>query len=182
MSVLDRLLTAIDFISEWSGKAVGFLLLPIVGVMVFEVVSRYAFNAPTIWSTDIVVILAGTLYIIGGAYTHYLRGHINVETLYNLLSPRWQTLTRVLLHFPLFVLYVGVLLWGGTEFAWSSMMEGEHAGSLWNPIVWPYKMMLPLGALLILLQGLAQFVRDVRTLVTGENLPAGPAEQVETEL
>jgi TRAP-type mannitol/chloroaromatic compound transport system permease small subunit len=182
MSALDRLLAGIDFLSEWSGKAVGFLLLPIVGVMVFEVVSRYVFNAPTIWSTDVVVMLAGTLYIIGGAYTHYLRGHINVETLFDLLSPRWQSLTRVLLHFPLFLLYIGVLLWIGWGFAWDSLVEGEHSGTLWNPIVWPFKMMIPLGAVLILLQGLAQLVRDIRFLMTGEDPNAGRAEEMEPEL
>ncbi len=182
MLALDRVLAAIDFISEWSGKAVGYLILPIVGVMVFEVISRYAFNAPTIWSTDVVIMLAGTLYIIGGAYTHYLHGHISVDTLYDLLSPRWQTVTRVVLHFPLFVLYIGVLLWVGTEFWWESMVEGEHAGTLWNPLVWPFKMMIPLGALLIMLQGLAQFVRDVRALVTGEGLAVSAAEEVDKEL
>ena len=61
MLALDRVLAAIDFVSEWSGKAVGYLILPIVGVMVFEVISRYAFNSPTIWSTDVVIMLAGTL-------------------------------------------------------------------------------------------------------------------------
>ncbi len=182
MSRLDRLLGAIDFVSEWSGKAVGFLILPIVGVMVFEVISRYAFNAPTIWSTDVVIMLAGTLYIIGGAYTHYLRGHISVDTLYDLLSPRWQTVTRVVLHFPLFVLYIGVLLWVGTEVWWDSMMEGEHAGTLWNPLVWPFKLMIPLGARLIMLQGLAQFTRDIRALVTGDGLSVSAAEEVDKEL
>ncbi len=182
MSVLDRLLAAIDFVSEWSGKAIGYLLLPIIGVMVFEVVSRYVFNAPTIWSTDVVIFLGGTLFIIGGSYTHYVRGHISVDNLYVMLPPRWQTVTRVVLHFPLFALYIGVLLWEGTEMAWDSLIENEHTGSLWNPVVWPFKLMVPLGALLILLQGVAQFVRDVLALVTGEDLAAGPAEEVETEL
>lgn len=182
MSALDRLLAGIDFLSEWSGKAVSLLLLPIVGVMVFEVASRYAFNAPTIWSTDVVVMLAGTLYIVGGAYTHYLRGHINVETLFDLLSPRWQSITRILLHFPLFLLYVGVLLWIGWDFAWKSLVASEHSGTLWNPIVWPFKMMIPLGALLILLQGLAQLIRDIRFLATGRAPTDGLTEDVETEL
>ncbi len=181
MSILDRLLAAVDFISLQSGKAISFLLQPIAGVMVFEVIARYVFNAPTIWSTEIVVILAGTLYLIGGAYTQFLRGHISVETLFDLLSPRWKTITRVVLHFPLFCLYVGVLLWAGTEFALDSMMGNERSGSLWNPIIWPYKLVVPLGALLILLQGTAQFVRDVRSLLTGDYLVVGPSEQIETE-
>lgn len=181
--MLDRLLDAVDSVSLWSGKAVALLLLPIAGVMTFEVIARYAFNAPTVWSTEIVVMLAGTLYIVGGAYTQHLRGHISVDTLFNYLSPRWQTITRILLHFPVFCLYVVILLWAGTEFAWDSMMENERSGSLWNPIIWPYKLVVPLGALLILLQGTAQFIRDVRALLTGDFPKAdGSDEEIEPEL
>jgi len=182
MSLLDRLLAAVDTLSLRSGQAVAFLLLPICGAMVFEVIARYMFNAPTIWSTEVVVMLAGALYIIGGAYTQYLRGHISVDTLYDYLSPRWQTVVRVAVHSPLFFLYVGILLWEGTGFAWESMIENERSGSLWNPVIWPYKFVVPLGALLIFLQGLAQFVRDVRALVTGEDLRVGPSEEIDPEL
>lgn len=182
MSILDRLLAAVDYLSLQSGKFVAYLLLPISGIMVFEVIARYAFNAPTVWSTEIVVMLAGTLYIVGGAYTQYLRGHISVDTLYEYLSPWWRTVIRVTIHSPLFFLYVGVLFWVGTEFAWDSVLENEHSGTLWNPVIWPFKLVIPLGALLVLLQGTAQFVRDVRALVTGEGLNAGPSEEVETEL
>lgn len=183
MSLLDRLLAAVDTLSLRSGQAVAFLLLLICGAMVFEVVARYMFNAPTIWSTEIVVMLAGTLYMVGGAYTQYLRGHISVDTLYGYLPPRWQTATRVFLHSPLFFLYVGLLLWTGSGFAWDSMAENERSGSLWNPIIWPYKFVIPLGALLILLQGTAQFIRDVRALVTGQDLGAsGPSDEIEPEI
>lgn len=180
--MLNRLLDAVDLISLWTGKAVALLLLPIAGVMTYEVVARYAFNAPTVWSTEIVVMLAGTLYIVGGAYTQFLRGHISVDTLFNYMSPRWQTITRVGLHFPVFCLYVGVLFWAGTEFAWDSMMGNERSGSLWNPIIWPYKLVVPLGALLVLLQGTAQFLRDVLTLISGDYPGADPDEEPQEEL
>ena len=182
VSMLERLLGAVDSVSLWSGKAVALLLLPIAGVMTFEVIARYAFNAPTVWSTEVVVMFAGTLYIIGGAYTQQLRGHISVDTLFDYMSPRWQTITRVFLHFPVFCLYVGVLLWAGTEFAWDSMTENERSGSLWNPIIWPYKLVVPLGAMLILLQGTVQFIRDVRNLLTGDFPKTGADEETESEL
>jgi TRAP-type mannitol/chloroaromatic compound transport system permease small subunit len=182
MSTLDRLLDAVDTISLRSGQVIAYLLLPISGVMVYEVVARYVFNAPTIWSTEIVVMLAGALYIIGGAYTQYLRGHISVDTLYDYLPPWWQTLVRVFLHYPLFFLYVGVLLWAGTGFAWDSFVGNERSGTLWNPIIWPYKLVVPLGALLIFLQGTAQFIRDVRALLTGKGLSVGTSEEIEPEL
>ena len=183
MSRLDRLLAAVDTLSLRSGQAAAFLLLPICGVMVFEVIARYMFNAPTIWSTEIVVMFAGTLYIVGGAYTKYLRGHISVDTLYNYLPPRWQAATRVFVHFPLFFLYVGVLLWTGSVFFWDAFVENERSGSLWNPVIWPYKFVVPLGALLILLQGLADLIRDVRALITGKEDPsAGPSDEIEPEI
>ncbi|MDJ0956810.1 MAG: TRAP transporter small permease subunit [Arenicellales bacterium] len=182
MSRLDRLLAGVDTLSLRSGQVVSFLLLPICGVMVFEVVARYMFNAPTTWSTEMVVMFAGTLFIVGGAYTHYLRGHISVDTVYGYLPPRWQAATRVFVHFPLFFLYVGVLLWTGTIFFWDSMVENERSGSLWNPIIWPYKFVVPLGALLVFLQGLAQFIRDVRALVTGKDLGVGPSDETEPEI
>jgi len=182
MPILERLLNAVDTISLRSGQAVSLLLLPIAGVMVFEVIARYGFNAPTIWSTEMVVMLAGTVYIIGGAYTQSLRGHISVDTLYDYLPARWQAITRAFLHYPLFVLYVGVLLWAGTKFAWDSFAENEHSGSLWNPVIWPYKFVVPLGALLIFLQGTAQFIRDVRALITGEGLTVEVSEEIEPEL
>lgn len=182
MSILDRLLNAVDTISLRSGQAVAYLLLPLCGVMVYEVIARYGFNAPTIWSTEIVVMLAGALFIIGGAYTQYLRGHISVDTLYDYLSPRGQILVRIFVHYPVFVLYVGVLLWGGLGFAWDSYVGNERSGSLWNPIIWPYKIVVPLGALLLFLQGTAQFIRDVRALITGERRVVGPSDEIESEL
>lgn len=182
MSFLNRLLIAVDTISLRSGQAVAFLLLPICGAMVFEVIARYMFNAPTIWSTEIVVMLAGALYIVGGAYTQYLRGHISVDTLYDYLPPRWQAAVRVLIHAPLFFLYVGILLWEGSQFFWDSMIENERSGSLWNPVIWPYKFVVPLGALLIFLQGLAQVIRDIRALAIGEDLSVGPSDEIDPEL
>lgn len=180
--MMGRLLNAVDSISLWSGKAVALLLLPIAGVMTYEVIARYAFSAPTVWSTEIVVMLAGTLYIVGGAYTQYLRGHISVDTLFNYMSPRWQTITRLVVHFPVFCLYVGVLLWAGTEFAWDSVAGNERSGTLWNPIIWPYKLVVPLGALLVLLQGTAQFVRDVLILFSGEPPGTDADEEPQEEL
>jgi TRAP-type mannitol/chloroaromatic compound transport system permease small subunit len=182
MSKLERLLSAVDSISLQSGKAISYLLLPISGIMVFEVIARYAFNAPTIWSTELVVMFAGTLYIVGGAYTQHMRGHISVDTLYDFLSPRWKTITRVFLHFPLFFFYISVLVWVGAGFAWESFIESEHSGSLWNPIIWPYKFVIPLGALLVLLQGTAQFIRDVQSLRSGGDLRAEPSGEIEPEI
>lgn len=165
MTGLRRILDAVDWISEWSGKAAAFLLLPAVAVIAYEVTSRYVFDDPTLWATESVGFLLGGLYMLGGAYTHYIRGHINVETLYMLLPPRVRALVRLLVHFPLFALYVGVLVWVGWGFFLDSAASLEDSGSAWNPPIYPVKALLPLGATLMMLQGVSQVIRDILYLL-----------------
>ena len=73
------------------------------------------------------------------------------------------------MHFPLFAIYIGVLFWMGAEFALDSVLEGERSGSAWNPPIYPVKLVIPLGVLLMLLQGLAQLVHDVLFLLGRED-------------
>jgi TRAP-type mannitol/chloroaromatic compound transport system permease small subunit len=162
-----KLVSVIETISIWSGKTVSFLLLALIGVITYEVVARYFFHAPTIWAHETMVFTAGIIYIIGGAYTHCLRGHVVVDIVYNRFSPRGRAVMDIFIGFVFFLMYVGIMLWMGGVVAWESIMEREHTGSFWNPPVYPIKAMIPLGALLMLLQGLAKFIRDVKILITG---------------
>jgi TRAP-type mannitol/chloroaromatic compound transport system permease small subunit len=84
---------------------------------------------------------------------------VRIDLIYDRLEPR----TQVLLDnftFIFFVMYVGALLWIGTSAAWSSMQQSEGTGTPWNPPIWPVKFAIPLAALLLLLQGIANLLRD----------------------
>jgi TRAP-type mannitol/chloroaromatic compound transport system permease small subunit len=163
-----KLVSLIETISIWSGKAVSFLLLALIGVITYEVVARYFFDAPTIWAHETITYTSGVIYIIGGAYTYYLRGHVSVDIVYNRFPPRVRALMDIFICFTFFLIYVGIMLSMGGVVAWESIMRLERTGSFWNPPIYPIKAMIPLGALLILLQGLAKFIRDVKTLITGK--------------
>lgn len=163
-----KIVSVIEAISLWSGKAVSFLLLGLIGAITIEVVSRYAFNAPTIWAYESIIFSAGVLYVIGGAYTYRLRAHVIVDIVYNMFSPRGKAFLDIFVCFAFFLVYIGVVLVMGGIAGWESIMENEHTGSMWDPPIYPVKAMVPVGFFLILLQGLAKLIGDVKTLVTGE--------------
>lgn len=163
-----KVVSVIEAISSWSGKAVSILLLALIGVITYEVVARYAFNAPTTWAFETMVFSAGVLYVIGGAYTYHLRAHVIVDIVYNMFSPRGKALLDIFVCFTFFLIYVGIVLSMGGIAAWESIIGNEHTGSFWDPPLYPVKVMVPIGFFLILLQGLAKLIRDVRTVITGK--------------
>jgi TRAP-type mannitol/chloroaromatic compound transport system permease small subunit len=163
---VSSLLHSIDNISNWIGKVVSFLIIALTFLICIEVVARYLLNRPTIWAQETSGMLMGAYIIFGGAYTLYTGGHVNMDVVYGHLTQKKKALIDVI-TFWLFLLFCGGLLWMGGDSAWRALRNLEHSGSLWNPPIYPFKLILPIGVFLLLLQGLAKFVRDTITLVTG---------------
>ncbi len=161
---MNSLLNLIDNISNWTGKAVSFLIVALTFLVCFEVVARYLLNRPTIWAHESSAMLFGAYIILGGAYTLYNRGHVNMDVVYGRFTPKGKALIDVI-TFLFFFLFCGALLWMGGDTAWRSLKNFEHSGSLWNPPIYPFKLILPIGVFLLLLQGIAKLIRDLRTLI-----------------
>ena len=161
---MARFLSIVDAVSRKSGQAVSFLLIAAIIVITYEVVARRVFDAPTIWAHESTVQLLAVLYVVGGAYTLYVRGHISMDVLYVRFSPRTRAILDLITSL-FFFLFCGVLLWQGTDTALVSVMRGEGSGTVWNPPIYFIRIAIPLGALLILFQGLAKFIRDFSIVV-----------------
>jgi len=164
--VVSSLFHFIDNISKWTGRVVSFLIVVLTSLICLEVVARYLLNRPTIWVHETSAMLMGAYIIFGGAYTLYTGGHVNMDVVYGRLLPKNKALIDVI-TFWFFLLFCGGLLWMGGDSAWRALRNLEHSGSLWNPPIYPFKLILPIGVFLLLLQGLAKFVRDAITIVTG---------------
>jgi TRAP-type mannitol/chloroaromatic compound transport system permease small subunit len=167
------LLKIVDKISIWSGNIFSAINPIIVFIVVYEIFLRYVFNAPTIWANEAVVYLAAVSYLMGGAYSHYYRAHVRVDILYLRFSQR----TRAILDIFTFVftfLYLGSLVWVGTKYALESLKVLEKTGSPWNPPIYPLKFAIPVGALLLLLQSIANFVRDFGFVINPVRNSIGP--------
>jgi TRAP-type mannitol/chloroaromatic compound transport system permease small subunit len=168
---MKRFLKTIDRISEQSGKAVSFLIVFLVFVILYEIVVRYLFNSPTIWAHEIAQMIYGAYVILLGAYVLQRRGHVNVDILYNRFRPRTRAIID-LFTWLLFFYFCGLLLLKGGEMAWDSLKILETEPTSFAPPVYPIKMTIPLGAFLILLQGLAKFIRDLTLAITGREAEA----------
>jgi TRAP-type mannitol/chloroaromatic compound transport system permease small subunit len=161
------LLHCIDLLSEWTGKITAFLIVVMSLVIGYEVVARYLLVRPTVWAHETSAMVFGAYIVLGGAYALNTHGHVNVDIVYGCFSPRGRVLADVL-TFCIFALFCGALVWKGGESAWNSLKFLERSGSVWNPPVYHMKIITFIGCLLLLLQGLVRFVRDVVTLFRGD--------------
>ncbi len=160
---MERFLGFIDKLNEWVGRIFSILCLFMVAVIMLEVVLRYVFNNPTRWAHETSAMLFGAYFILTGGYLLRHRGHVNMDIFYNRLSLRGRAILD-LCSAPFFFIFCGLILWEGGRMALASLLIFENTTSVWGPPWYPLKLTIPLGALLILLQGLAKFIRDLKVL------------------
>ncbi len=155
-----RLADAIDALTRFFGKAIAWLILPMVLSLVWEVVARYFFDAPTEWAYDMTFMLYGTFFMVGSAWTLQKGGHIRTDVYYMNWSKRTQARVDLVCYALLFFPAVAAFAWLSWGFFMKSFEQNEHiVTSPWMPIVWPFKFTMPLAAALLLLQGIAECIR-----------------------
>lgn len=156
-----RILNVIDAMSDWSGKLVAMLIIPMIGGLTYEVIARYAFNAPTIWAYDVTYMLYGSHFMLGAAYTLGKGGHIRTDFFYANWSPQVQgrvdTISYLLFFFP-GIIFFFLAGWEHAYHSWS-IREASEVSS-WRPPIYPFKMVVPVSALLLLLQGVSEVVKS----------------------
>ena len=153
---------AIDLVSYWSGKAFAWLIVALTFVVAIEVFKRYILNAPTAWIFDFNNMLYGTLFMMCGAYTLALAGHVRADFVYTVLGPRAQAALDLVLYLLFFVPGILGLIYAGFDFAALSWRIGEHSTvTAEGPPVYHFKSVIPLAGILVMLQGLGEIVRCV---------------------
>jgi TRAP-type mannitol/chloroaromatic compound transport system permease small subunit len=166
---VDRVIYSIDQLSIWVGKTFAWCILVLTFTTSYEVFARYFFNAPTEWAFDASYILYGTLFMMAGAYTLARNGHVRGDFLYRTWSPvtqaKWDLLLFILFFFPGMIAFV-YSGFGFAKMAW--LMNERSAASPNGPIIWPFKWLIPITGVLMVLQGLVEVARCVICIRTGE--------------
>jgi TRAP-type mannitol/chloroaromatic compound transport system permease small subunit len=166
---VQRFLHTIDGISTWVGKAASWLIMGLMLVVCAEVFKRYILNAPTAWIFDLDNMLYGTFFMLGGAYTLAQNAHVRGDFLYSSMRPRMQASLDVVLYVVFFIPGIAALIYAGYVFAGESWAINEHSNVTANgPPVYQFKAMIPVAGALVMLQGIAEIVRCVVCLKTGE--------------
>jgi TRAP-type mannitol/chloroaromatic compound transport system permease small subunit len=160
---------AIDQVSYWSGKAAAWLIVALTFVVSIEVFKRYILNAPTAWIFDFNNMLYGTLFMMCGAYTLALAGHVRADFVYIYMKPRAQASLDLILFFLFFIPCMIGLIYAGSDFAADSWRIGEHSTiTAEGPPVYHFKTVIPVAGALVMLQGLAEIARCILTIRTGQ--------------
>jgi TRAP-type mannitol/chloroaromatic compound transport system permease small subunit len=168
MSV-QRFVHAIDGISTWVGKAAAWLIIGLMLLVCAEVFKRYILNMPTAWIFDASNMFYGTLFMMCGAYTLAQNAHVRGDFLYSSMRPRTQAALDLLLIIVFFIPGILALIYAGWEFAADSWRINEHSNvTADGPPVYQFKAVMPIAGALVMLQGVAEIVRCVVCLRTGE--------------
>lgn len=166
MATLHSIFRWIDGLNDWVGKKISLLVIALSLLLLLETGMRYGFNSPTVWSGELAQLLFGTYGVLAGGYLLRWNKHVSVDILYASFPLRVQR-TIDIVGSVFFFLFCGVLLFVGGSMAWESLTGWEHSQSAWNPPIYPVRMMIPIGALLMLLQGVVKLIRDIISLVNG---------------
>jgi TRAP-type mannitol/chloroaromatic compound transport system permease small subunit len=167
-SGLIGFVSRIDRFTDRTGTWVAWLNLPLVAAVSYEVIARYVFNAPTIWSFDVTFMLYGTIFMLGAAYALHKGAHIRTDFFYERWSVRTKgmvdSISYLVFFFPSLVMFLAA---SGNE-AWYAYTIGEVSEQTpWRPILWPYKMVVPLTCVLLMLQGVSETVKSIYAWRTG---------------
>ena len=166
---MQRYLLFVDDLSTWVGKTFSWCILLLTLVTSYDVVLRYVFSAPTGWAYDTEYILYGTLFMMAGAYTVSQNAHVRGDFVSRMLPDKVRVgielACLLLFYFPGML----ALLYSGYEFFHLSLLMNEHSSSSpTGPPIYPFKGVIPLAAIFLLLQGTVETVRCVIALRTGQ--------------
>jgi len=168
---LIRTVRIIDKFTDTTGTWVAWLNVPLVLAVAYEVVSRYAFDTPTLWSFDITYMLYGTIFMLGAAYALHKGAHIRTDFFFE----KWSLQTRSIIDS---VAYLAFFFPSILVFGWVGWTEGFYAFQIgetseqtpWRPLLWPFKMVVPLACLLLLIQGVSEVIKSLYAWRTGIEL------------
>ena len=169
---MNRFVQFADRISTWAGKAAAWLIVLLMLVVCAEVFKRYILNAPTAWIFDATNMLYGTLFMMAGAYTLAQDGHVRGDFLYGKMKPRTQAWFDISLYMLFFLPGIVALAYAGWDYARASYVINEHSSiTADGPVIWPFKFIIPIAGALVLFQGIAEILRCIDCIRTGEWSP-----------
>lgn len=166
---MSTTIVAIDTFSLWVGRVVAWLTVPLMFVIVYEVLARYLFTAPTVWAYDLSRMLYGAMFVLGAAYALSKGVHIRSDFLYQHWSVRTQgrvdTFLYLICYFPSLIIF----MWVATDWAWISVSRAERGtDTAWMPLLGPLKSAVPLGIALLLIQGVSETLKAVHAARKGK--------------
>ena len=155
---------ALDQLSEWCGRIFSWLIVPLTGLTLFEVVTRRFLGHPTIWTFEIAKFLYAAHFMLVISYALLYKSHVSVDILFVRLSPKAQAIISLITYVLFLFLFSAIIIWKGTIFAATSWEIKETSWSVFHPPLYPIKTVIPITGFLLALGGLSDFIKNVMFL------------------
>ena len=155
---LKSFINLVDGITEKTCDIIKYLGQVMMLLVVIEVVCRYGFNSPTTWAGPINKQVFGIFILMADPYAMLHDRHLRVEIFYNHFSSRIKKISGIVALIS-FVLFLGVVIWQGGWMGWTSWKAGETITGVFRLPLYPYKILIPVSAILFLFQGIVAFLR-----------------------
>ncbi len=168
MTAARQFITVVDAVNRRVGRITMYSIFVMIGILLWSSVSK-VFFLPALWTLESAQFAMVAYYILGGAYAIQLGSNVRMDLLYGAWSPRRRALVDAFTIFCL-IFYLVVLLYGGIgSFIYSLQYGGERSPTAWRPYLWPIKGIMVTGLILMLLQALSEFTKDILRL-RGEDI------------
>ena len=166
---MAKTIVSIDNFNKTIGNIVCWITIPLILGMVYEVLARKLFLAPTIWAYDMSRFLYGALFMLGAGYALSKGVHIRADFLYR----NFKTKTQGKIDFWLYLLFyfpgLIVFLYMTTIFVQESIMRNERGmDTTWMPYMWPIKSCLWFGIIFLLVQGVSELFKSYYAMIKGK--------------
>jgi len=163
--MINRFIYGVDQLSKTIGHAFAWCIMILTLGTCYEVFMRYMLNAPTSWAFDMSYTLYGGMFFMAGAYTLSRGGHVRADMFYRLWRPRTQATVELVLYFLFYFPGILALVVSGWGYGFESMRIREvSVNSPAGVPIWPLKMLIPFGAALLTLQGVAEVLRCIQCI------------------
>ncbi len=166
--MFSKIAKSIETFITKQGEITSMLIFPLLGVVIYEVIMRYGFNAPTTWGFEATAFLYGMHYMFGISFTDVKKGHVQVD-IFSSLAPKKVQAALGAATTLVFLLPVMVFMtYSSFTFAWTSIQGLEKNPTSWAPAIYPFKVVMAVCFLFLLLQGVANLIKDLQVLFNND--------------
>ncbi len=150
----------VDAVSRVVGKFAMYLIFMMMGILLFSAISRTGFDTPHLWIVEMAQFTMAAYYLLGGGYSMLLDSHVRVDIFYSQWSRKRRGFTDSITAFCL-IFYLVFLFVGGLSSTEYALQYGQKNYSTWGPPLAPIKIIMCIGILLMLLQAISMFFKDL---------------------
>ena len=166
-SIIKYYVNTIDYISLKTGRATMYLVFVMMFILILSFVTRNIINIPLIWIIEMAQFVMTGYYLLGGGYSMLTDDHVRMDLIYSKLKNKTKALLDSLTSVFL-IFYLVVLLIGSISSLTYTLETNQRLFTAWAPYVWPIKSIMTFGILLMLLQSIAIFFKDIAKVLDRE--------------